>query len=212
MYSMCAGLLTALTSSQSSHCSCCNLTFMRCHFSVDYQLDRCPALQCTHCHPFHWGLCKRGNFALLSVLPAAFERQGAGEGAWGKEERGATRKKREDKAGGHEEKVKQMRRYGMMKGRRITYGKNQLWSIMSSLPDHIFSLLSSILLSSTHHGSGRWASIINLRLSFRWWIDIRPFHRWMQPQRKDFFSDLCPGAMVSHNTYTCSTEFSAFWE
>lgn len=84
MYSTCAGLLTALTSSQSSHCSCCNLTFMRCHFSVDYQLDRCPALQCTHCHPFHRCLCKQGNFAPLSVLPAAFERRG--KGAWDKEE------------------------------------------------------------------------------------------------------------------------------
>lgn len=86
MYSMCAGLLTALTSSQSTHCSCCNLTFMRCHFCVDYQLDRCPALQCTHRHPFHRWLCKQGNFVLLSVLPAVFERRGAGERAWGREE------------------------------------------------------------------------------------------------------------------------------
>lgn len=31
--------MTALTSSWSSHCSCCNLTFMRCHLSLYYHHD-----------------------------------------------------------------------------------------------------------------------------------------------------------------------------
>lgn len=112
MYSMCAGLLTALTSSQSSHCSCCNLTFMRCHFSVDYQLDRCPALQCTHCHPFH-PVCANGVilhfwvFCQLSLKDKELEREhgaerkrcyrkkerGQGRGTWEEKEKGMTRRK-----------------------------------------------------------------------------------------------------------------------
>lgn len=86
------------------------------------------------------------------------------------------------------------------KENNIYMKSRQLWSIMSSLTDQIFSLLSSILLSSSPHRFGRSASIINMWLLFRWWTDIRPFHRWMQLQRRDFFLDLCPGGMVSHNT------------
>lgn len=36
-----AAFLTVLTSSQSLHCSCWNLTFIRSHFSLCYQLDWC---------------------------------------------------------------------------------------------------------------------------------------------------------------------------
>lgn len=72
------------------------------------------------------GLCKRGNFALLSVLPAVFERQGAGEGAWGREEevlqeeRKRTRQGDMRREGERDDEEKGMMRYGMMKGKRIS--------------------------------------------------------------------------------------------
>lgn len=48
--SLWAAHLTALTSSQSS---CCNLTFMRCHFSLCYLLDWCWPPNPTRCLSFH---------------------------------------------------------------------------------------------------------------------------------------------------------------
>lgn len=48
-----AAHLTALTSSHSSHCSCCNLTFMRCHFSLYYHLEWCWLPNPAHCLSFH---------------------------------------------------------------------------------------------------------------------------------------------------------------
>lgn len=174
-----------------------------------------PSAACTHRHPFHWWLCKRGNFVLLSVLPAVYERRGAGERDHGAERKKCYWKKGRGQGRGiYKEREKEVMRYGMMKGRRITYRWNQESFGRSCLIINrtyfLFFVLSPILLNSSHHSFGRLASIINMQLSFRWWTDIRPFHRWMQPQRKDFPPDLCPGGMVSHNTHF--TEFPTFWE
>lgn len=132
----------------------------------------------------------------------------------GQRGRSATERKEEDKAGGYIKRGRKVMRYGMMKGRRITYRWNQESFGRSCLIINrtyfLFFVLSPILLNSSHHSFGRLASIINMQLSFRWWTDIRPFHRWMQPQRKDFPPDLCPGGMLSHNTHF--TEFPTFWE
>lgn len=80
-----AAHLTALTSSQGPHCSCCNLTFMRCHFSWYYHLDWCWLHSLACCHSFHatfsskdilnaFSMClgRPGSSALLCPLPRPF--------------------------------------------------------------------------------------------------------------------------------------------
>lgn len=77
---------TAVTSSRSLHCSCCNITFMRCHISLYYCLDWCWLANPICCHSFHapfsWKTypgcflfffsdeCKLGFSALLCSQPS----------------------------------------------------------------------------------------------------------------------------------------------
>lgn len=57
---------TAVTSSRSLHCSCCNITFIRCHISLYYCLDWCWLPNSICCHSFH------ATFSSKHILDAFF--------------------------------------------------------------------------------------------------------------------------------------------